>query len=50
MADILRGIYGVSGAVADKALGMDRFFVIAGKHLGSVGQEIVDGDDETEDR
>ena len=50
MADILRGIYGVSGSFADKAFGMDRFFEISGKHLGSDGQEIVDGDDETEDR
>ena len=48
IADILRGIYGVVGTVADKAEWTDRFVLIAGKSSVLEGKQIVELDDRTE--
>ena len=50
IADILRGIYGVARTVADKAVGNERFVVIAGKQSVLEVLQMLELDDRTEER
>ena len=48
IAEILRGIYGVVGTVADKAKGTDGFVLIVGKLSLLEGKQIIELDDRNE--
>ena len=49
LADILRGIYGVTRTFADNAVETDRFVVIVGKYLVLVGLQMFEIEDGTEE-